>query len=97
MTIFSHILAFLIGAPIMCAIAWALGEVAVEFFTPPPPGKGIVYRDTCMTNRITRELLGGDWPLTPRTRLRPESDPESSPETIRQWINTSPDSGDTES
>ena len=95
----------LIGFPILVTIGLGLLELSIEFFTSPPPGMGIVYRDTHMSNRITRAILSDEPSRLIRTRPRPIPEPEPEPEhplikvspgteTVKSLINISPGSED---
>ncbi|MCX6647118.1 MAG: hypothetical protein NTY09_12300 [bacterium] len=82
----------LVGLPVLITIGLGLLELTIEFFTSPPPGMGIVYRDTRLSNSITRAILSDEPPRLIRTRPRPI--PEPDPETVQPFINVSPDPED---
>jgi hypothetical protein len=80
------------GILILVILGQGLVELTIEFFTSPPPGMGIVYRDTDMSNRITRAILSDEAPRIIRTRPRPV--PEPGPETDNHLITISPGQDD---
>jgi hypothetical protein len=54
--IFVHIIFGLFGIMVFGIIGWGLVEAAIELFTNPPPGLGVVYRTTSVSDSIARSF-----------------------------------------
>lgn len=71
---FYNLLIFsLFGLIVFGIIGWGLVEVTIEFFTNPPPGLGVVYRTTSVSDAIVRAIKEDYDSNSVRTRPKPEN------------------------
>lgn len=69
-----HIIFVLLGLMVFGIIGWGLVEAAIELFTSPPPGMGVVYRTTNLSDAIERAFKKDSDSV--RTRPKPENEAE---------------------
>ena len=74
MHVFMFTLIFLFGMPVLAVIGLGLIELSIEFFTSPPPGMGVVYRTTPVSDAITKALQSEEKIRHIRTRPRIEEE-----------------------
>lgn len=72
MELYNLIIFSLIGLVVFGIIGWGLVEVAIELFTSPPPGMGVVYRTTNLSDAIARAFKKDSDSV--RTRPKPDNE-----------------------
>ncbi len=69
-----HIIFGFFGLMVFGIIGWGLVEAAIELFTSPPPGMGVVYRTTSVSDAIARSFKKDSDSDSVRTRPKPENE-----------------------